>query len=192
MAIAAVIGLGNPDSEYEKTRHNVGFRVVDVLARRWRVASWEHRYRALIGRRSGSRPTLLVKPQTYMNLSGDAVAPLCRGAELTPGECLVVLDDVELPLGQLRMRERGGPGTHNGLRSISAAIGDSFPRLRLGVCGVEPWRDLADYVLAEFDAMEAGAAEEMVRRAADCVEMALHAGVARAANQFNRAAEGEP
>ena len=192
MAIAAVIGLGNPGSEYEKTRHNVGFRVVDELARRWRVASWEHRYRALLGRRSGSRSVLLCKPQTFMNLSGDAVALLCRGAELTPAECLVVVDDVELPLGQLRLRERGGAGTHNGLRSIAATVGDSFPRLRLGVCGREPWRDLAEYVLADFEESERELAEDMTRRAADCLEMALHAGLARAANHFNRLPDSEP
>lgn len=192
MAISAVIGLGNPGTEYEKTRHNVGFRVVDELARRWRVASWERRYQALVGQRSGSRPTLLVKPQTFMNLSGDAVARLCRGTGLTPAECLVVLDDVELPLGQLRVRERGGAGTHNGLRSISAAIGDGFPRLRLGVCGAEPWRDLADYVLAEFGSDEAVEAGDMVLRAAACVEMALHAGLARAATHFNRIPDQQP
>jgi PTH1 family peptidyl-tRNA hydrolase len=127
-----------------------------------------------------------------MNLSGDAVARLCRGTGLTPAECLVVLDDVELPLGQLRVRERGGAGTHNGLRSISAAIGDGFPRLRLGVCGAEPWRDLADYVLAEFGSDEAVEAGDMVLRAAACVEMALHAGLARAATHFNRIPDQQP
>jgi peptidyl-tRNA hydrolase, PTH1 family len=186
MAISAVIGLGNPGTEYEKTRHNVGFRVVDELARRWRVVSWERRNHALVGQRSGSRAILLVKPQTFMNLSGDAVVRLCRSAGLTPPECLVIVDDVELPLGQLRVRERGGAGTHNGLRSITEAIGEAFPRLRLGVCGVEPWRDLADYVLAEFGTDEIAEVDDMVVRAAACVEMALHAGLARAATHFNR------
>jgi PTH1 family peptidyl-tRNA hydrolase len=192
MAISAVIGLGNPGTEYEKTRHNVGFRVVDELARRWRVASWERRYHALVGQRSGSRPVLLVKPQTFMNLSGDSIVRLCRGGGLTPSECLVIVDDVELPLGQLRVRERGGAGTHNGLRSITTAIGDGFPRLRLGVCGAEPWGDLADYVLAEFGPDEAAEVDDMLGRAAACVEMALHAGLPRAATHFNRVPDPQP
>jgi len=188
MDIAAVVGLGNPGAEYALTRHNVGFVVVDEMARRWRLTGWRSRYRAKLVRRSGGRPTLLVKPQTFMNLSGDALALFLAGEELAPGQCLVVVDDVDMPLGQLRLRERGGPGTHNGLRAIVDAIGEGFPRLRLGICGEHPWDDLAEYVLAPFETEEREAVNAMIKRAADCVEAALRVGSARAATQFNQAA----
>ncbi|HVN74737.1 MAG TPA: aminoacyl-tRNA hydrolase [Thermoanaerobaculaceae bacterium] len=187
MHIAAVVGLGNPGEEYSDTRHNVGFAVVDELARRWRLSSWRTRYRAKVVRRPGGSSTILVKPQTFMNLSGDALALFCEGEEVVPGQCLVVVDDVDLPLGTLRLRASGGPGTHNGLRSIAEAVGEGFPRLRLGVRGASPWEDLAEYVLAPFESGERDAARGMVARAADCVEAALRVGVGRAATQFNQA-----
>ena len=194
LEIAAIIGLGNPGGEYAETRHNVGFLVVDELARRSRVGRFARRYASLLGRRAGARPALLVKPQTYMNASGGAVARLCRGESLAPEECLVVVDDVDLPLGELRLRARGGPGSHNGLRSIVDELGEGFPRLRLGIRGAQPWADLADYVLAAFEADERPQVVEMVARAADCVEVALRAGLSRAASRFNGppASNGEP
>lgn len=186
MSIGAVVGLGNPGTEYAGGRHNVGFRVVDEMARRWRLDVWRSRYRSKLVRRSGGRPTYLVKPQTYMNLSGDAFALFCEGEELVPAECLVVVDDVDLALGQLRLRPRGGAGTHNGLRSIVEAVGEEFPRLRLGIRGEHAWDDLAEYVLAPFEPDELKAVDEMVARAADCVEAAVRVGVGRAATQFNQ------
>jgi PTH1 family peptidyl-tRNA hydrolase len=191
MDIAAVVGLGNPGAEYALTRHNVGFLVVDEMARRWRLTGWRSRYRAKLVRRSGGRPTVLVKPQTFMNLSGDALALFLAGEELAPGQCLVVVDDVDMPLGQLRLRERGGPGTHNGLRSIVDAIGEDFSRLRLGICGEHPWNDLAEYVLAPFETEERETVSAMIKRAADCVEAALRVGSARAATQFNQPVAAE-
>lgn len=188
MDIAAVVGLGNPGAEYALTRHNVGFLVIEEMARRWRLAAWHNQFHTKVARRAGGRPTFLVKPQTFMNLSGDALALFTAGEQIAPGQCLVVVDDVDIPLGQLRLRERGGPGTHNGLRSIVDAIGDGFPRLRLGIRGEHPWADLAEYVLAPFEPEEREAATAMVRRAADCIEAALRLGVARAATQFNQAA----
>jgi peptidyl-tRNA hydrolase, PTH1 family len=192
MDIAAVVGLGNPGAEYAATRHNVGFAAVDEMARRWRMDTWRNRYRAKVARRSGGRPTWLVKPQTFMNLSGEALALFCEGAELDPRQCLVMVDDVDLPLGHLRLRQRGGPGTHNGLRSIVDAVGEGFPRLRLGVRGECPWDDLAEYVLAPFEKDEREAVAAMVRRAADCVEAVLRLGIPRAATQFNQAAATTP
>lgn len=185
MDLAAIIGLGNPGAEYANTRHNIGFRVVDALAGRWRVGEWQRRFSSLLARRGGARPLWLVKPQTYMNLSGTAVAALCRGAGVEPGEVLVVVDDVDLPLGCLRLRARGGAGTHNGLRSVVESIGEGFPRLRLGVRGSTPWRDLARYVLAPFEPAELETVETMVARACECVETVLHQGLARAATTFN-------
>jgi len=187
MRIAAVVGLGNPGAEYADTRHNLGFLVVDELARRWRLKSWRNRYHAKLARRAGGSSTILVKPQTYMNLSGESLTLFCEGEELVPAQCLVVVDDVELPLGQLRLRATGGPGTHNGMRSIAASVGDGFPRLRLGIRGEDPWDDLAEYVLAPFQPDETDAVRAMVVRAADCVEAALRVGVGRAATEFNQA-----
>ena len=185
MELAAVVGLGNPGERYASTRHNVGFMVVDELAARFRITRFEPRFFSLAAYRPGSRPLWLVKPQTFMNLSGKAVAALSRQENLAPSQVLVVVDDVDLPLGQLRLRPRGGPGTHNGLRSVVEALGEGFPRLRLGVRGARAWQDLAAYVLEPFDPEEQQLAAAMVRRAADCVEAALYEGIARAASRFN-------
>lgn len=187
MDIAAVVGLGNPGREYEATRHNVGFQVVDALASRWRAPAFRLGRHVLSSRRGGSRPVWLVKPQDYMNLSGPAVAAFATAESLTASQLLVVVDDVELSLGQLRLRPSGGAGTHNGLRSLVEALGDGFPRLRLGICGANPWRDLADYVLAPFEDGELDAARTMVGDAVACIEMALHVGFGRAASRYNRA-----
>lgn len=185
MGIAAVVGLGNPGAEYAATRHNVGFLVIDELARRFRLTEWRSRYHAQIARRAGGAGVILVKPRTFMNCSGDALVALCQGERLPTSQCLVVVDDVDLPLGQIRVRERGGPGSHNGLRSVVAEIGEEFPRLRLGIRGAAPWDDLADYVLAPFDTAELEAVTRMVARAVDCVETALRVGLGRAASRFN-------
>jgi PTH1 family peptidyl-tRNA hydrolase len=192
MDVAVVIGLGNPGQEYAATRHNVGFRVVNELATRWRVRRWQRRRSSLVARRGGARPVFLAKPQTFMNLSGHAVVELCRALTLEPAQCLVVVDDVDLPLGELRLRQRGGPGSHNGLRSIVDAVGEEFPRLRLGIRGEGAWDDLAEYVLTRFEDDELELAETAIRRAADCVTSALHEGVARAANRFNGPVEPPP
>jgi len=189
MEIASVVGLGNPGAEYAATRHNVGFRVIEELAGRRRTGPWQVAFHARVARRSGGIRVLLVKPQTFMNCSGDSVLALCRGEGLMPAQCFVVVDDVDLPLGQLRLRERGGAGSHNGLRSVVAAIGEGFPRLRLGIRGRDPWQDLADYVLAPFLPEEEETVARMLSRAADCVEMALRTGLGRAASAFNTADE---
>ena len=187
MDIAAVVGLGNPGREYEATRHNVGFQVIDALASKWRVTGFRLACHVLSSRRGGSRPIWLIKPQSYMNLSGPAVAAFAAAESLTPSQLLVVVDDVELQSGQLRLRPSGGAGSHNGLRSIVEAIGEGFPRLRLGIRGASPWRDLADYVLAPFEDGELAAARSLVGDAVACIEMALHAGLGRAASRYNRA-----
>jgi PTH1 family peptidyl-tRNA hydrolase len=131
----------------------------------------------------------LAKPRTYMNLSGSAVSSLSRWLDLDPARIMVVADDVDLPLGRLRLRRSGGPGTHNGLRDVVAAIGSGFPRLRLGVCGADPWDDLAEYVLSPFEADEEEAVEAMVTRAAEAVQAVIFGSVERAMNVFNRAPE---
>lgn len=189
MDIAAVVGLGNPGREYEATRHNVGFRVADALATRWRTPAWRLGHHALSTRRGGSRPLWLIKPQDFMNLSGPAVAAFATAEALEPGELLVVVDDVELAVGQLRLRASGGAGTHNGLRSLVDEMGEGFPRLRLGIRGEQPWQDLADYVLAPFEPAELTIVEQMITDAVACIEMATRVGIARAASHYNRSPE---
>lgn len=184
LELKAVVGLGNPGEKYEGTRHNLGVLVVDVLASRMRLRFFP-KFHSLVAKREGSKWFWLVKPMTYMNQSGKAVAALCREERLLPGQVLVVVDDVDLPLGQLRLRPRGGAGTHNGLRSIVEVIGEGFPRLRLGIRGRNSEGDLAEYVLSPFLQEEKPIVEQMVERAALCVETALFQGIARAANLFN-------
>lgn len=183
-----VVGLGNPGRRYHATRHNIGFAVADELARR-AAAVFEHgREQALTARVGpGSAAVLLVKPLTMMNLSGEAVSGLARYFRVDPPDMLVVADDVNLPLGRLRLRARGSAGGHNGFRSIIGLLGsEEFPRLRIGVGRGDPRRELADHVLARFDADEAGAVVESVARAADAVECFIAEGIEAAMNRFNR------
>ena len=187
-SVQVVFGLGNPGPRYAGTRHNVGFEVVDELARRAGLqlkSSWRLRARAGAWR-VGSREVWLVKPQQYMNVSGLAVARFRRRRGIDPADMLVVVDDVELPLGQLRLRKQGGAGGHNGLRSIIREVGsEGFPRLRLGVGGGEAGRDLTGHVLGRFRPEERAAVEAAVARAADAVECVLEEGVDVAMNRYN-------
>jgi len=186
MAIELVVGLGNPGHEYEHARHNVGFAVVEELARRLRVATWARRCSSRVCVGARGRFVRLAEPQTFMNRSGDAVSCLAAELDLRPTQILVVVDDVDLPLGRLRLRPSGGPGTHNGLRDIVGSVGTGFPRLRLGVRGDSPPGDLADYVLSPFAPEEKAVAEAMIARAADAVQAALYVSIPKAMARFNR------
>lgn len=186
MAIELVVGLGNPGEEYRTTRHNVGFRVIDEVARRLRAGDWERRFHSEVAATNRGRRVWLAKPRTFMNLSGVAVASLLEGLGLGARDALVVVDDVDLPLGRLRLRPSGGAGTHNGLRSIVEHVGTGFPRLRLGVRGPSPWEDLAQYVLSPFDEDEQPVADEMIKQAADAVAVSVFEGLGRAMNRFNQ------
>ena len=180
-----VVGLGNPGDEYAQTRHNVGFRVVDQLALKRGAARWAH-FPLCDVTSAWSIPRLvLAKPTTFMNRSGEAVEWLLAHLELDLDQMLVVVDDVDLLLGTLRIRSAGGPGTHNGLRDVCDRLGDGFPRLRLGVRGDDGWDDLASYVLSPFAENEGLAAESMVRRAADAAETASQDGLLFAMSRFN-------
>ena len=193
MAIELVVGLGNPGDAYAATRHNVGFRVVDAVAHLLRAGEWRRDLKSELTTTGRGRRVWLAKPRTYMNCSGEAVAELLSGLEVSPAQCLVVVDDVDLPLGRLRLRRSGGPGTHNGLRDIVDQVGTGFPRLRLGVRGSAPWEDLAEYVLAPFESGELEAAEEMIKLAGDAVSYSVFEGLQRAMNRFNQAPNsGEP
>jgi PTH1 family peptidyl-tRNA hydrolase len=186
MSIELIVGLGNPGSRYQGTRHNLGFRVVDELARRHDGDPWARaRHAELTSVRFGPR-LLLAKPMTFMNRSGVAVEWLLGHLDVEPEQILVVVDDVDLGLGSLRLRPAGGPGTHNGMRDLCRRIGTGFPRLRLGVRGGEAPGDLADYVLSPFAPAEEARAELLVRRGANAAEAAIRDGVQRAMSEFNR------
>jgi PTH1 family peptidyl-tRNA hydrolase len=187
-ATRLVVGLGNPGPEYADTRHNVGFRCVEELARR-SDARWtdrSHDLDCLISTAQIAHLTLvLAKPQTYMNRSGAAVHGLLRKLGIPREQCLVVYDDMDLPFGTLRLRERGSPGTHNGMRSVVASLhDDSIPRLRIGISQASPG-NATNHVLSEFDAAERAAVADLVERAADAaVAWAIH-GPATAMNRYN-------
>ena len=188
-----VVGLGNPGSRYAGTRHNVGFDVLDLLASRHRF-DWEAAPRgieALAGRWRAS-DVVLAKPLSFMNLSGGVVVGLLQFFKIEAEDLLVVTDDVNLELGRLRARASGSAGGHNGLKSIIEALGGGdFARLRVGVGRGEARRDLADHVLARFDAAERDAVAEAVGRAADAAELFVTDGIAPAMNRFNRKGDRE-
>ena len=180
----AIIGLGNPGPRYKGTRHNVGFEVIDELARRAGAPFESAPAEALLAKWR-ARDTLLVKPLTFMNLSGQAVSELARYFKIDPVDLLVIVDEAQLPLGKLRARARGSAGGHNGLKSIIAHLGDEFSRLRVGVGRGDGQRDLADHVLAKFEKSEAAEVERMTTRAADAAEMFIASGIEAVMNGFN-------
>ena len=194
MAIELFVGLGNPGRRYAATRHNVGFMVADELARRHAEWPWVKRDLVHIASTSIVPRLILAKPMTYMNRSSDAVQWLLATVALAPDQMFIVVDDVDLAFGSLRIRRSGGPGTHNGLRNIVAGFGNEFPRLRVGVRGETIADDLADYVLSPFNATERESLPSIVERAADAVETATRDGVDHAMNEYNhtRASERSP
>ncbi len=190
-----VVGLGNPGSRYRGTRHNVGFEVVDELARRHGLNDTTDMAKSpadadLLRWRRADAPVLLAKPYTFMNLSGPAVQTLCHFYKIEPPDLLIVCDDVNLPLGRLRVRAVGTEGGHNGLRSIAEALGTiDYSRLRVGVGRGDGRRDLADHVTAEFEPEERPGIEAAIARAADAVETWVSDGLAKVMNVFNRGEE---
>jgi peptidyl-tRNA hydrolase, PTH1 family len=188
-----VVGLGNPGREYRDTRHNVGFMVVDEIARRHRL-DWAMAPSqvpdAFVVKKYGAEPLLLAKPLTFMNRSGDAVAALSRYYDIPAADLFVVVDDIDLPFGRLRARARGSAGTHNGLRSVVQRLGSDFPRLRIGVGRGDARRDLADHVLSKFERDEQDALEEVITRAADAAEMFAVDGIAKVMNVYNPDSSG--
>jgi len=186
--LKAIVGLGNPGEKYRGTRHNIGFAVIDELAERFAVGGFEQApFDALVARwrRPDDEAVLIAKPVTYMNASGEAVGALLRYFKIEVADLLVVVDEVQLPLGRLRARVRGSAGGHNGLKSIVAHLGEDFSRLRIGVGRGDAQRDLADHVLARFDQDEAAEVERMTGRAADAAETFITSGIAAVMNGFN-------
>ncbi len=182
-----VFGLGNPGASYERTRHNIGFQVLDILARRHGATFTTHKFRSLAARiRVDGETVLLVKPLTYMNASGEAVGPIVRYYKVPLEDVLVVYDDLDLPFGTLRLRAKGGSGGHKGLKSIIQHLGsEDFPRLRVGI-GRPPGRmDPADFVLSPFTASEEEVMAVVREEAADAVELWVKEGTQRAMNVVN-------
>jgi PTH1 family peptidyl-tRNA hydrolase len=184
-----VVGLGNPGEGYAGTRHNVGFHVASRLAKRARAEFAVNAADSRIaeGAIDGVR-VAIARPQTFMNDSGRAIRKLLDRYRVEPDALFVVYDDIDLPLGKLRLREKGGPGTHNGMRSIVSVIGEGFPRLRVGVAPTDPRAeigDLVEHVLGPFTADERESADVSITRAAEAVEVALRDGMQRAMERFN-------
>lgn len=183
-----VVCLGNLGDQYDGTRHNVGFQVGNALAERKRIPIQRLKFRALTNTcELGGAKVLLMKPTTFMNLSGEAAREAANFYKIPPERVIVVSDDVSLPVGKLRLRPGGSAGGHNGLRSLIAQLGsDQFPRVRLGV-GEKPHPDydLADWVLGKFTGEDKKTIEGAVKRGADAVECVIREGIDRAMNQYN-------
>ena len=183
-----IVGLGNPGKGYADTRHNVGFMVLDRLAKR-QGAGWEvnKKFEAHLAKaRQESNTVFLCKPQGYMNLSGQSVVPLAKFYQIPFGQIMVVVDDLDLPLGAIRMRPGGGTGGHRGLDSIQGLLGkDDFARLRLGIGRPEPDRDVSVFVLGKFAEAETGLLERVLETAADQLACWMLQGTQQAMNNYN-------
>lgn len=182
-----IAGLGNPSREYEKTRHNVGFDTIDILADKLGVSIAEKKHKALCGKGViGGEKVLLIKPQTFMNLSGESVRDAADFYKIDPAHIIIIYDDISLEPGQLRIRTKGSAGGHNGIKNIIAQLGSQdFPRVKVGV-GAKPDRmDLAAYVLSRFSQTERPLMEDAFRDAADAVEMMIIDGASAAMNRYN-------
>ena len=184
-----VVGLGNPGSQYEATRHNVGFRAVDALAKEAGVKIDRAKFQALTAQVTvGGVRVLLMKPQTYMNLSGVAVKQAADFYKVPPERVLVLFDDIDLDVGRLRIRRNGSAGGHNGIKSIISSLGSQeFPRIKIGV-GAKPHPDydLADWVLSRFTLVEQKLLDPAIEHAAEAVPVIFTQGIERASSQFNR------
>jgi peptidyl-tRNA hydrolase, PTH1 family len=182
-----VVGLGNPGEQYADNRHNLGFMVADELARRGRAGAPRAKFGAEIAEAtiSGNR-ILLCKPQEYMNVSGQAVARVAGFWKVPVSDTIVVHDELDLPYERMKLGAGGGPGGHNGLKSIISALGDpGFARVRIGIGRPAPGRDPADWVLSDFSRAEAAVLPELIVRAADAVEAIIKDGLTTAMNRFN-------
>ncbi|GAE87237.1 peptidyl-tRNA hydrolase [Acetivibrio straminisolvens JCM 21531] len=183
-----IVGLGNPGAKYENTRHNVGFDTVELLSRRHDIKLTKLKHKALIGDGNiGGRKVILAKPQTFMNLSGESVREIVEWYKIPVKNIIIVYDDIDLPVGKLRLRPKGSAGTHNGMKSVIYQIqSDEFPRVRIGVDKPPEGWDLANYVLGRFSGDERKKIEDTIERAADAVEAIVKSGIDSAMNRYNK------
>lgn len=184
-----IVGLGNPGKDYENTRHNIGFMVIDEAAGKYNISVSEKKHKAIIGKGYiGGQKVILVKPQTYMNLSGESVRDIIDYYKIEEKtELIVISDDISLDVGQLRIRKKGSAGGHNGLKNIILHLGhDEFQRIRMGVGEKPSGYDLADYVLGHFSGEEKAQIADAVKKAAEALEVIITEGPDAAMNQFNK------
>ncbi len=182
-----IAGLGNPGREYAGTFHNMGYMALDRLAARLGIAVDRARFKGVcgLGKVAGT-PVLLLKPTTYMNLSGDSLAEAARFYKVPPERMLVLYDDIDIPVGRIRIREAGGPGTHNGMRSIVSRLGsDRFPRIRIGIGPLPEHFDIVSYVLHTVPDADLPQVGQALDRAAEAAEACIRDGVMKAMNRFN-------
>jgi PTH1 family peptidyl-tRNA hydrolase len=188
-----LVGLGNPGPKYDATRHNVGFAAVDAAARAAGADDWRVWAKSLVCKGSlAGAPLLFAKPQTFMNLSGEAVQALMAFYKIAPADVAVATDDVTLPLGSLRIRASGGHGGHNGLRDIIARVGEAFPRIRIGVGLCPPERDLSSFVLARLSPADQTILSPVIGEFPEILETVLTKGWDLASSRHGRRAEGRP
>lgn len=184
-----IVGLGNPDKQYEGTRHNVGFDVIDAMAEKYNISMDTKKHRAYVGKGmiEGCK-VVLAKPQTYMNLSGESVGSLVDFYKIAPeDELLIIYDDVSLDVGQLRIRKKGSAGGHNGIKSIISHLGTSeFPRIKVGVGEKPKGYDLADYVLGRFSKAERETMEDGYQNAVKATALIVQGEMDQAMNEFNK------
>ena len=182
-----IVGLGNPGSKYDGTRHNIGFMVVRKLAEEAGIALKRQGYQGLYGvGRCAETETTILLPQTFMNVSGTSVVSACKSLGVSPGDLIVIHDDLDLSLGALRIKIGGGHGGHNGIRSISALLGtNDYLRVKMGIGRPPPGRDIADYVLSNFSDQEKNSLETLIPSAIDAVKVILRESAAAAMNRFN-------
>lgn len=183
----AIVGLGNPGVKYQRTRHNIGFDVVNALATKWDIdVPKKSKYHGLFSEgRIHDQKVLLLLPQTFMNVSGKSVASAMTAKRFTPQQCIVIHDELALPFGTVRCKNGGGHGGHNGLRHISQCIGTDYLRVRFGIGQTPSGWDTARYVLGRFNSEEAIEIEQLVNRAVDCIEAIIRNGAEAAMNTFN-------
>lgn len=194
MKMVIIAGLGNPTKEYENTRHNIGFMAVDMLADKYNISVMDCRHKALVGKGIiGGTRVVLVKPLTYMNLSGESVRAVVDYYKVDPeSELIVIYDDISLDVGQLRIRKKGSAGGHNGIKNLIANLGsDTFLRIKIGVGEKPKGYDLADYVLGHFSEKELEVIEESLEKVDGAVNLMLEGKVDTAMNEYNKKSKGE-
>ena len=182
-----IVGLGNPGDKYEKTRHNVGFNVIDLLAKEYSIDVSKLKHKALIGEgRVETEKVILVKPMTYMNLSGESVVDICNYYNVDLENVIVIYDDIDLDVGKIRIRKKGSGGTHNGMRSIIKCLGSNeFPRVRVGISKPKNGQDLADFVLSRFAKEDEKSLNESFENAVAAIDCAIRQDLDLAMNRYN-------